>query len=201
MDDEKTLFLGSILTGMDFITLLLLALGLCFDTFAVSVSCGLVMNRIIFMQAVRIALMMAVFQGMTPLIGWLAGSSIARYITSFDHWLAFGLLFVIGARMIYESFKHQEKENFNPLNPGTLVGLSLATSIDALVVGVSLAFVRVNIYFAVIVIASVTFIASMLGILFGKKTGERFSKKLEIAGGLAIILIGIKILLQHLLPS
>ncbi len=186
---------------MDFITLLFLALGLCFDTFAVSVSCGLIMNRIIFMQAVRIALMMAVFQGMTPLIGWLAGSSIAKYITSFDHWLAFGLLLVIGVRMIYESFRHEEKKNFDPLNLGTLVGLSLATSIDALIIGVSLAFVRVNIYFAVIVIASVTFIASMLGMLFGKKTGERFSKKLEIAGGLAIILIGLKILLQHLLQS
>ena len=103
--------------------------------------------------------------------------------------------------MIIESLRKEEKRTYNPLKFSTLIGLSLATSIDALIVGVSLAFVQVNIYWAIFIIAVVTFIASMLGILFGKKTGERFSKKLEIVGGLALILIAVKILLEHILKN
>jgi len=183
---------------MNFLTLFLLAIGLCFDTFAVSVSCGLTLNRIVFLKATRFALVMAFFQGLNPFIGWFAGNGIVKYIRDYDHWIAFILLFIIGVRMIFDSLKKVEKRNFNPTRFSTMVVLALATSIDALVVGVSLAFTNVNIYWACFIIASVTFVASMFGILFGKKTGERFSKKLEVAGGLVLILIGVKILLDHL---
>jgi putative Mn2+ efflux pump MntP len=186
---------------MDFFTLVILAIGLCFDTFAVSVSCGLTLNRIVFFQAMRFALMMAFFQGLNPLIGWIAGNGIVKYIKDFDHWIAFALLCIIGVRMIIDSLQKVEKGNFKPTRFSTMIVLALATSIDALIVGVSLAFTSVNIYWACFIIGTVTFIASMLGILFGKKTGERFSKKLEVAGGLVLILIGIKILLDHLLFS
>jgi manganese efflux pump family protein len=183
---------------MDFITLILLAIGLCFDTFAVSVSCGLTLNRIMFFQATQFALVMAFFQGLNPLIGWFAGNGLVKYMRDFDHWIAFALLFIIGIRMILESLKKGEKRNFNPTRFSTMLMLALATSIDALIVGVSLAFTSVNIYWACFIIATVTFIASMLGILFGKKTGERFSKRLEVAGGLVLILIGFKILIDHI---
>jgi putative Mn2+ efflux pump MntP len=183
---------------MDFITLVILAIGLCFDTFAVSVSCGLTLNRIAFFKATRFALIMAFFQGINPLIGWFAGNGLEKYMRDFNHWIAFALLSIIGIRMILDSLKKVEKRNFNPTRFSTMVMLALATSIDALIVGVSLAFTIVNIYWACFIIGTVTFIASMVGILFGKKTGERFSKKLEVAGGLVIILIGIKILLDHL---
>jgi len=186
---------------MDLITTLLIAVGLCFDTFAVSVSCGLLMNRILFFQAVRIALFMSIFQGLNPWIGWLAGSSIEKYFHHFGPWLAFLLLLFIGLRMVFESLRNKGNRKLNPLHLGTLIGLSLATSIDALVVGISLAFSNVNIYLTVFVIGTVTFLASMLGILFGKKTGVRFSNRLEIAGGIVIILIGVKILLEHLLQA
>ena len=183
---------------MDFFTLVLLAIGLCFDTFAVSVSCGLTINRIVFLKATRFALVMAFFQGLNPLIGWFAGIGVVKYIRDYDHWIAFTLLFIIGVRMIIESLKKVDKKKFNPTRFSTMIVLALATSIDALVVGVSLAFTRVNIYWACFIIGAVTFVASMLGIFFGKKTGERFSKKLEIAGGLVLILIGVKILIDHL---
>jgi manganese efflux pump family protein len=186
---------------MNFITILILAIGLCFDTFAVSVSCGLSLNRIAFLQATRFAFMMAFFQGLNPFIGWFAGNGIVRYIRDFDHWIAFALLTIIGIRMIIDSLSKVEKRNFNPTRFSTMLMLALATSIDALIVGVSLAFTNVNIYWACFIIGSVTFIASMLGILFGKKTGERFSKRLEVAGGLVLILIGLKILMDHLVAS
>jgi manganese efflux pump family protein len=182
---------------MDFITLILLAVGLCFDTFAVSVSCGLIVSHIRFWQAVRIALIMAFFQGLNPVLGWLAGTSVLKYIINFDHWLAFGLLTAIGVRMILESMKKEERRNYDPLKFSTTLWLAIATSIDALVVGVSLAFVKVNILWAGFNIGTITFIAAMLGMLFGKKTGERFSRRMEIVGGIVLILIGIKIVLEH----
>src|SRR5512133_16433 len=183
---------------MGILTLLLLALGLCFDTLAVSISSGLVLNRIDFFNAMKIAFSMAFFQGMMPVIGWLAGSGVNNYIMDYDHWIAFGLLTFIGLRMVYESLKPaEEKKPFNPLNPKVLITISIATSIDALVVGFTLAFVEVNILWAGFIIGAVTFIASMLGILFGKKTGERFGKRLEILGGIILLLIGLKILLEH----
>lgn len=120
----------------DIITILLIAIGLSFDTFAVSVSTGLAISKIRFWQAVKIALTLAFFQALMPFSGWLFGKQVEHLISNYDHWLAFGLLFILGIRMIYESFrKDKEDKSFNPLNSTVLIGMAVATSIDALVVG------------------------------------------------------------------
>jgi putative Mn2+ efflux pump MntP len=184
---------------MDLITILLIAVGLSFDTFAVSVSSGLTIRQIRFMQAVKIAFTLAFFQSLMPLIGWMVGSQFSGPVVNYDHWVAFGLLSALGLKMAYESFKKDnEKSNFNPLNLAVLLGMAVATSIDALVVGVSFALIEVNIYWTVLVIGVVTFLVSMAGMLFGKKVGGKLGKRMEIIGGLILIGIGIKILLEHL---
>ena len=184
---------------MDFITLLLIAIGLSFDTFAVSVSTGLAISHIRFWQGVRVAVTLALFQSLMPFFGWFVGRQVASMILEYDHWIAFGLLAALGIKMIIESFKKEEqKAVFNPLRFTFLIGMAIATSIDALVVGVSFAFLEMNIYWSVFVIGAVTFIVSMIGILFGKQAGGWFGKKMEIIGGLILIGIGVKILLEHI---
>jgi len=187
------------MTLLEFITIFLIAIGLCFDSFAVSVSSGLMMKHISFFDAMKISFSLAFFQGIMPLLGWLAGKRISIYLSNYDNWIAFGLLLIIGVRMIWESQKIEEKKTFNPLNIWFLIYISIATSIDALIVGLSFAFFETKIYTSIIIIGIVTFIAAMLGILFGKKAGERFGKKIEILGGVILIAIALKILLQHLL--
>jgi len=184
---------------MDFISLLLIAIGLSFDTFAVSVSTGLVISSIRFWQGVRVALILAVFQSLMPFIGWYSGKQVVSYISEYDHWIAFGLLALLGLKMIAESFKKEEQKlGFNPLKIGILLGMAVATSIDALVVGVSFAFLETKIFWSVLVIGIITFLVSMIGMLFGKNAGARVGNKMEIVGGLILIGIGIKILLEHL---
>lgn len=185
---------------MNFFTLLLLSIGLSFDTFAVSVSSGLLKKEIIFTQAVRIAFFFAFFQAAMPVIGWLGGISIKGIIEPFDHWIAFSLLVLIGLRMIIESFKDKEEKTLNPTDIKFIIGMAIATSIDALVVGVSFAIVEVNIILALFLIGSVTFLASMLGILCGKKSGAKLGKRMEVLGGLILIGIGVKILVEHMSP-
>lgn len=185
---------------MDIISLLLIAIGLSFDTFAVSVSTGLIKSNIRFWQGVRFALVMAVLQTLMPFAGWFAGSQVAHLISDYDHWVAFGLLVILGIKMIVESFKKdKEKENFDPLKFTVMLGIAVATSVDALVVGVSFAMISMNIYLSILVIGAVTFLVSMIGMLFGKKAGGRFGKRMEVVGGLILIGIGVKILLSHLL--
>ena len=192
---------------MEVVTLLLLALGLSFDSFAVSVSSGLMLPGIRFCKACIIAFSLAFFQSMMPLLGWLAGLSVRDYLTEADHWIAFGLLAILGLKMVYESLKkEEERTNFNPLKPLVLLTMSLATSIDALIVGVSFAFIEtpdtplwLAILLPVFIIGSITFIMSMLGILFGKKAGAKLGKRMEMLGGLILIGIGVKILAEHLL--
>lgn len=187
---------------MDFITLIFISIGLSIDSFAVSVSCGLVMYEITFWKATRIAFSLAFFQALMPLVGWIIGRKIEQLVVSFDHWLAFGLLTLIGGKMILESLKREENgKRFNPLDPKVLVGMSLATSIDALIVGVTfaLSYENLNLYLSTFIIGFTTFFFSMLGILFGKKTGMRFGQKMEILGGVILFLIGLKILIEHLL--
>jgi putative Mn2+ efflux pump MntP len=184
---------------MNIITILLIAVGLSFDTFAVSVSSGLTIRHIRFLQAVKIAFTLAVFQSLMPLIGWFLGNQVSGYIANYDHWVAFGLLSVLGLKMAYESLKKdKENSNFNPLNLLVLLGMAVATSIDALVIGVSFALVEINIYWSILVIGVVTFLVSMVGMLFGKKVGGKLGKQMEIIGGLILIGIGIKILMEHL---
>ena len=191
---------------MEPVTLLVLAFGLSFDSFAVSISSGLMLPRISFIKACIIAFSLAFFQAMMPMIGWLAGLTIRNQLAHLDHWIAFGLLALLGLKMIYESLKPEEHRNsFNPLKPAVLITMSLATSIDALIVGVSFAFLEtpdtplwMAILLPVLIIGSVTYIMSMLGILFGKKAGDKLGKRMEMLGGLILIGIGVKILAEHL---
>jgi len=187
---------------MGFYTLFVLAIGLSFDSFAVSVSSGIIRNRILFFDASKIAFSLAFFQGTMPVIGWFLGRSINETIAEFDHWIAFSLLGLLGLRMIVNSLRDREETIIlDPLRPAVLLTLSIATSIDALVVGISFAFFEINIIMAVLLIGGVTFIVSMLGILFGKKIGTRFGNRIEILGGVIMIAIGVKILLEHLLST
>ncbi len=185
---------------MEFVTLLLLAVGLSFDTFAVSVSTGLSVCHIRFWQAVRVAFILAVFQGLMPCIGWLLGSQVAHFISNYDHWIAFVLLAILGGKMIWESFQKDDDstKECNPLKLSLVVGMAVATSIDALVVGVSFAFLQMNILWAAFIIGAVTFLVAMLGMLFGKKVGNKLGKKMEVIGGLMLVAIGLKILFEHI---
>jgi manganese efflux pump family protein len=184
---------------MEFLTVLLIAISLSFDTFAVSVSSGLVLRQIDFWKATRIALTLAVFQALMPLIGWIAGTGIKDMAENFDHWIAFGILTLLGGKMIWESFKSDpEERSFNPLDPKVMVGMAIATSIDALVVGFSFALLNYHILFSIGLIGLVTYVVAMLGMLFGKKVGARNGRRMEILGGIMLFLIGLKILLQHI---
>lgn len=184
---------------MDYITIIAIALGLSFDTFAVSLSYGVVRNSIIFRQATRVAIVFAFFQGGLTVGGYFLGSAFSDIVKEADHWIAFTLLFFLGIKMIIEGSRHDKEEVKDYNNPLVLCTAAVATSIDALAVGVSLALLEVKIWGAGVLIGAVTFIASMMAIRIGKSAGERLGNKVEIMGGIILIAIGIKILLQHLL--
>lgn len=184
---------------MDYLTLIILAIGLSFDSFAVSVISGLNLPRIQFFQASRLAFVLASFQAMMPLLGWGLQSSIRTLIDPIDHWISFVLLAGIGLKMVHESFSKEETPSIkNPLNFRVAFFLGLATSMDALVVGFSVGNLLAKIMIAILIIGSVTFFASMTGILIGKKTGPHISRYAELAGGLILLSIGSKILLEHI---
>lgn len=184
---------------MELFTIVLIAFGLTGDTLAVSVSTGLSLNQIRFTQALKIAIVLAVFQSAMPLMGWFLGLQVKELIIEFDHWVAFALLSGIGGKMIADSLRNEdEKSSFNPLKIAVLVGIAIATSIDALVVGVTFAFIETNVLLSVVIIGFLTFMVSMTGVLIGKKTGHLFGRKVEIIGGLILIGIGTKILIEHL---
>jgi len=183
-----------------FITFLFIGIGLSFDSFAVSVSCGLMKQEIRFKQAVPIAFSLAFFQAVFPVLGWLAGKTIHQFISAFDHWIAFGLLAFIGIKMMVEGIKpNGTLQNFNPFRKRVIISLSIATSIDALVVGLSFGFLEMPILFPVLIIGAVTFIASMLGMLFGKNIPAKRSKQSLILGGIILFGMGVKILIEHTL--
>ncbi|MCY1634824.1 MULTISPECIES: manganese efflux pump MntP [Marinifilum] len=185
---------------MELVSIFLIALGLSVDSFAASVCSGLAIKKIRFLQAVKIAFFLALFQGGMPVIGWFIGWEINELIKEFDHWIAFILLAGLGSKMIYESLSnHEEDSSFNPLKLTVLIGISVATSIDALVIGFSMALIDVIIWWPAVIIGVVTFIASMLGMLLGKKIGSQTSKRFEVLGGIVLILIGLRILIEHLL--
>ena len=190
----------ALMTFTQLITFLLIGIGLSFDSFAVSVSCGLMKREIRFLQAAAIASCLAFFQAIFPVIGWFIGETVRTLIDSVAHWIAFGLLATIGVKMIIEGKKEDGKMNgFNPFKLSVLVGLSVATSIDALVVGLSFGFLDLPILFPVLIIGVVTFIASMLGMLFGKSIPAKRSRQSLILGGVILLLIGIKILIENLI--
>lgn len=193
---------------MTLISIFLIAVGLAMDAFAVSVSCGLAVKPLRISYALRLAFFFGAFQAIMPVIGWAAGVSLRVIITSFDHWVAFILLMAIGCRMIYESraasprdesFKKEKKSSCaRAVSPGGLLALSLATSIDALAVGISFAFLKETILFPSLIIGSVTFALCFAGVWIGNRFGHIFENKFEIAGGLILIGIAIKILISHL---
>ncbi|MBE6757285.1 MAG: manganese efflux pump [Ruminococcaceae bacterium] len=182
--------------------LLLLAVGLSMDAFAVSICKGLAMKRANLKGALTCGVWFGGFQALMPLIGFFLGAMFATAIESFDHWVAFGLLLLIGANMLKEAFSREEEcEECGSadLSVKTMFVMAVATSIDALAVGVSLAMAgNVNIWAAVALIAAVTCLLSALGVKVGSVFGARFEKKAQFAGGAILILIGLKILLEHL---
>lgn len=169
------------------------------DVFAVSIVSGSVYKRLKMRHIFRMAVFFGSFQAFMPLVGSLAGLSIKEYTAGFDHWIAFGLLSAVGAKMIYESFRiSPARQTFDPSNIFVLLVLSVATSIDALAVGVTLSLITSSIIVAVIIIGAVTFVLSYLGVYIGKKIGHFFENKIEALGGLVLIGLGLKILIQHL---
>lgn len=186
---------------MDYLTLLLIAFGLSMDAFAVSVSNGITIRRQRANRAFRIGIFFGSFQALMPLIGWSAGLGLRDLISDVDHWIAFGLLSLIGCKMIYEATKANGKDKEAlPLSLWVLLMLSIATSIDALAVGISFAILNISIVTPILVIGTVTFVLSFLGVLIGNKAGHFFEKRIEVLGGLILIGIGIKILIEHLGP-
>lgn len=184
---------------MDAATTILLSLGLAADAFAVAVSSGLAIKHMKVNKALKIALFFGVFQALMPVLGWLIGLSFSFLITPIDHWIAFGLLSFIGGRMIYESLQSEECEKkFNPLDTGTLITLSVATSIDALAVGLGFAVLKDSIALAVTAIGFITFFLAFAGVFIGHKCGNLFANKIEILGGAILIFIGSRILFLHL---
>lgn len=185
---------------MDYTTILGIALGLSFDTFAVSLSCGVVKTKIIFRDAMRIAFTMALFQGGLPVAGYFLGTTISRYVARFDHWVAFGLLLVLGIAMIAGGLrKESERRVYDFKKFSVLVTMAAGTSIDAFAVGVSFAFLSINIWISGLIIGTVTFLASMTAIRIGKSAGSHLGSKVEIIGGIILAAIGVKILIEHLL--
>ena len=187
---------------MGFAELFLIAVGLSMDAFAVSVCKGLCMKRLDMRQALVIALFFGGFQGLMPLLGWALGTQFERYITPVDHWIAFGLLALIGGKMLWDAFHEDDDDLSCPadgrLDLRELVMLAIATSIDALAVGITFAFLGVNIWVAITIIGVTTFVLSLVGVVVGNQFGSRFEKPATIAGGIVLILIGLKILIEHL---
>ncbi len=188
---------------MGIIELLLIAVSLSMDAFAVAVCKGLNMRRINYRHTLVIALFFGGFQALMPFVGWLLGRNFEQYITSFDHWIAFALLGVIGGKMIFEALtekddSEEEAPHADGLDLKELTVMAIATSIDALAVGITFAFLRVNIVYSVSVIGVTTFLLSALGVLIGNRFGAKYKNRAELAGGVILVLIGVKILLEHL---
>ena len=186
---------------MNHLQIIFIAVGLAADAFAVSVSSGAIIEKLRLRHAMRIALFFGFFQGIMPWIGWKVGSLASELIRSVDHWLAFGMLCFIGGKMIYESRKLEEEieKTIDPLNIYILFTLAIATSIDALAVGITFSFLSVSIVEPIIVIGVITFFFSLIGTYIGEFFGHVFEDKIELAGGLILIGIGTKILIEHTL--
>lgn len=197
---------------MNFFDIFLIAIGLAMDAFAVAICKGLNMNRFKINHSMIIALFFGVFQAFMPVIGWFLGSRFQQYIVSVDHWIVFVLLFIIGVNMLKETFKEEtnccddstivsnqsicnRKDN---LNIKQLIVLSIATSIDALAVGITFALNDVNVPRAILIIGIITFLLSFIGVIIGNKFGDKYEKKATLIGGILLILMGTKILASHL---
>lgn len=176
-----------------------MGLGLAADACAVSLSSGMVIKHIKLNKALKISLFFGCFQGLMLLIGWLIGLSFRDLLSRIDHWIAFGLLCFLGGKLIYESLQIENNDKpFNPLDFYTLLGLAIATSIDALAVGISFSVLKISIFSAASLVGMITFGICFVAVYIGHSFGDLFKNKIEIIGGLVLIFMGIKILFEHL---
>jgi len=187
---------------MGWISLFAIAVALAMDAFAVAIVSGLTLNPLTGRHVFRLSFHFGLFQALMPVLGWAAGSAVHRYIASFDHWVAFGLLAFIGGKMLHEAFGHEEGEErprTDPTRGLRLVLLAVATSIDAFAVGLSLAILGSTIVVPAIVIGLVAAAFTAVGMLLGRRIGALWGKRVEIAGGFILIGIGVKTLVEHLM--
>ena len=185
---------------MGIIEILFIGVSLGADAFAVSVCKGLSLKKFDTKKGLIIALYFGIFQGLMPVMGYLLGTTFKDLITSIDHWIAFGLLAFIGVQMIMEAIKgdDEEEDQSSELRIKELIALAIATSIDALAVGITFAFLQVSIIPSICLIGIITFVLSIIGVIIGNKFGTKYKSKAELAGGIVLVLIGLKILLEHL---
>lgn len=184
---------------MSFLTNFLLALGLAMDAFAVSMSSGTSIRPFQLKDALKLAVFFGGFQALMPVLGWIGGSAVSGFVSEYAPWIAFGLLAFIGGKMIYEALYGSPEGKVNSLNYSILFVLAVATSIDALAVGISFAFLKTPILEPIVIIGSVTFFMSFCGAILGYRIGHFFENEVEILGGLILIALGGKILAEHLL--
>jgi putative Mn2+ efflux pump MntP len=183
---------------MDLITIFILAVGLGVDAFSVAIGIGAINDKKSWAPVLRLATAFGLFQFVMPIIGWLAGQTVVEIIASFDHWIAFALLALVGGKMIWEGFEKESDEKKADQTRGwPLFLLSIATSIDALAVGFSFSILKMPIVFPAVIIGIICFIMTTAGMIFGKVLAKLFGRKVEIFGGLVLIAIGIKILIDH----
>lgn len=187
---------------MDLITVVAIAAGLSFDTFAVSLSYGVIKSRILFRQAVRIALVLAIFQAGLMVAGYFLGSLVSDILRAADHWIALTLLSFLGIRMIVEGIRRKEGGEIRDYSRIIyLLTVAVGTSIDAFAVGISFAILDIRIWYSALIVGAVTFLASMIAIRIGKSASPRLGNRVEIIGGLILIAIGIRIFLEHTLTG
>lgn len=183
---------------MKLVEIFLIGIGLAMDAFAVSICKGLSMKKANWKKTCIIGIYFGIFQAGMPIVGYFLGKGFESFVTQIDHWIAFILLGFIGINMIREAFNKEKEETNDDTSFKTMVILAIATSIDALAIGITFAFLRVDIMLSACIIGIITFLISILGVFIGNKFGNKFDKKAEFLGGLILILIGIKILFEHL---
>ena len=183
---------------MGIIEIVLIGLSLAMDAFAVSICKGLSMKKMNWKSAIIISLYFGIFQAFMPVVSYFLGSTFESYVTNIDHWIAFILLSLIGGNMIKESFDSEDKKKNDKIDFKTMIALAIATSIDALAIGITFAFFEVNLLLSISIIGIITFLLSIIGVKIGNKFGDKYQNKAEFVGGLIVVLLGIKILLEHL---
>lgn len=183
---------------MGILEIVLISMGLAMDAFAVAVCKGLSMKKMSWKKAIIIGLYFGVFQAIMPVIGYFLGVSFQELVTKIDHWIAFALLALIGINMIKEAFDKDSEAVNDSIDVKTMIILAIATSIDALAVGITFAFLKVNLALAVSTIGIIAFVLSVIGVKIGNKFGDKYERKAELAGGIILILMGLKILIEHL---
>lgn len=183
---------------MELLEIILIAIGLAMDAFAVSICKGLSMKKMSWKKALIVGLYFGIFQGIMPVIGYILGTTFESLVTQIDHWIAFGLLVFIGANMLKEAFGNDTENCNDNVDFKSMVVLAIATSVDALAVGITFAFLKTNIIVAALAIGIITFAICVIGVKIGNKFGDKYERKAETIGGLILIFMGIKILLEHL---